>query len=132
MVSGPRTVNDLVYQLGERPLDMPPAGVNSLQALYKDIESLMSEILESNTIASLESLKTSNALTGGVPDGSLGHGCLDPDSESVSERYAMRTQPAFLPSDCTRAQSSPESSRTVITVPSSRPAGRRAPSRGAA
>src|SRR4051794_29268 len=56
----PNTVNDLVYRLGERPLDLPPAGVNSLQALYKDIESLMSEILESNTIASLESLKTHN------------------------------------------------------------------------
>jgi HD-GYP domain-containing protein (c-di-GMP phosphodiesterase class II) len=59
----PNTVNDLVYRLGERPLDLPPAGVNSLQALYKDIESLMSEILESNTIASLESLKTHNDYT---------------------------------------------------------------------
>lgn len=62
----PRTVHELVHQLGERPLDMPTPGINSLQALYQDIESLMNEILESNTIASLESLKTSNALTGGL------------------------------------------------------------------
>jgi HD-GYP domain-containing protein (c-di-GMP phosphodiesterase class II) len=60
---GPQTVNGLVRQLGERPLDMPPAGLNSLQALYQDIESLMNEILESNTIASLESLKTHNDYT---------------------------------------------------------------------
>jgi HD-GYP domain-containing protein (c-di-GMP phosphodiesterase class II) len=59
----PRTVNDLVHRLGERPLDLPPPGVNSLQALYQDIESLMNEILESNTIASLESLKTHNDYT---------------------------------------------------------------------
>jgi HD-GYP domain-containing protein (c-di-GMP phosphodiesterase class II) len=60
---GPRTVDGLVSQLGEKPLDMPPAGVNSLQALYQDIEALMNEILESNTIASLESLKTHNDYT---------------------------------------------------------------------
>src|SRR3954453_24212628 len=53
----PRTVDDLVNRLGEKPLEMPPKGTGSLQALYKDIESLMNEILESNTIASLESLK---------------------------------------------------------------------------
>jgi HD-GYP domain-containing protein (c-di-GMP phosphodiesterase class II) len=59
----PQTVDDLVFRLGERPLDLPPPGVNSLQALYQDIESLMNEILESNTIASLESLKTHNDYT---------------------------------------------------------------------
>ena len=59
----PQTVDDLVYRLGERPLDLPQAGINTLQALYKDIESLMNEILESNTIASLESLKTHNDYT---------------------------------------------------------------------
>jgi HD-GYP domain-containing protein (c-di-GMP phosphodiesterase class II) len=59
----PSSVSDLVYRLGERPLDLPPAGIDSLQSLYKDIESLMSEILESNTIASLESLKTHNDYT---------------------------------------------------------------------
>ena len=59
----PRTVNDLVHRLGEQPLDLPTSGVNSLQALYQDIESLMNEILESNTIASLESLKTHNDYT---------------------------------------------------------------------
>jgi HD-GYP domain-containing protein (c-di-GMP phosphodiesterase class II) len=59
----PRSVDDLVYRLGERPLDLPSSGVNTLQALYKDIESLMNEILESNTIASLESLKTHNDYT---------------------------------------------------------------------
>lgn len=59
----PQTVDDLVYRLGERPLDLPQAGVNTLQALYEDIESLMNEILESNTIASLESLKTHNDYT---------------------------------------------------------------------
>jgi HD-GYP domain-containing protein (c-di-GMP phosphodiesterase class II) len=59
----PQTVDDLVYRLGERPLDLPPSGVNTLQALYQDIEALMNEILESNTIASLESLKTHNDYT---------------------------------------------------------------------
>ena len=59
----PRTVSDLVYRLDERPLDLPPQGVDSLQALYRDIESLMNEILESNTISSLESLKTHNDYT---------------------------------------------------------------------
>lgn len=59
----PNTVDDLVYRLGERPLDLPAPGVNSLQALYQDIEQLMTEILESNTIASLESLKTHNDYT---------------------------------------------------------------------
>lgn len=59
----PQTVDDLVSQLGERPLDLPSPGVNSLQALYQDIEALMNEILESNTIASLESLKTHNDYT---------------------------------------------------------------------
>ena len=60
---GPQTVDGLVSQLGEKPLDMPASGVNSLQALYQDIEALMNEILESNTIASLESLKTHNDYT---------------------------------------------------------------------
>jgi hypothetical protein len=59
----PSSVSDLIYRLGDRPLDLPPAGIDSLQSLYKDIESLMSEILESNTIASLESLKTHNDYT---------------------------------------------------------------------
>lgn len=59
----PRTVDDLVHRLGERPLDLPPQGVSALQALYRDIEALMAEILESNTIASLESLKTHNDYT---------------------------------------------------------------------
>jgi HD-GYP domain-containing protein (c-di-GMP phosphodiesterase class II) len=59
----PRTVDDLVHRLGERPLELPPQGTGSLQALYHDIESLMNEILESNTIASLESLKSHNDYT---------------------------------------------------------------------
>ena len=59
----PATVSDLVHRLGERPLDMPARGVSALQALYQDIEALMAEILESNTIASLESLKTHNDYT---------------------------------------------------------------------
>lgn len=59
----PRTVDDLVYRLGERPLELSTPGVNALQALYRDIEVLMNEILETNTIASLESLKTHNGYT---------------------------------------------------------------------
>ncbi|MGE3272972.1 MAG: HD-GYP domain-containing protein [Chloroflexota bacterium] len=59
----PQTVDDLVFRLGERPLELPLAGFNSLQKLYQDVESLMNEILESNTIASLESLKTHNDYT---------------------------------------------------------------------
>ena len=58
-----RTVDDLVDRLGEKPLELPPQGAGSLQALYRDIESLMNEILESNTIASLESLKSHNDYT---------------------------------------------------------------------
>src|SRR6266496_3435195 len=61
--SRPRTVDDLVHRLGEKPLDLEPKGVDSLQALYQDIENLMNEILESNTIASLESLKSHNDYT---------------------------------------------------------------------
>ena len=59
----PNTVDDLVYRLGDRPLDLPAKGVSSLQSLYQDIETLVNEILESDTIASLESLKTHNDYT---------------------------------------------------------------------
>jgi HD-GYP domain-containing protein (c-di-GMP phosphodiesterase class II) len=59
----PKTVDELVQQLGEKPLDIPGPGIDSLHALYRDIESLMNEILESSTIASLESLKTHNDYT---------------------------------------------------------------------
>ncbi|MCC6178037.1 MAG: HD-GYP domain-containing protein [Chloroflexi bacterium] len=59
----PRTVDDLVYRLGERPLDLPSEGISSLQSLYQDVESLINEVLESNTLASLESLKSHNDYT---------------------------------------------------------------------
>ena len=52
-----------MHRLGEKPLDLAPQGISSLQALYNDIETLMTEILESNTMASLESLKSHNDYT---------------------------------------------------------------------
>jgi putative nucleotidyltransferase with HDIG domain len=61
--SKPKTVDEVVRRLGERPLDLPPHGINTLQSLYQDIERLMTEILETNTVGTLESLKSHNDYT---------------------------------------------------------------------
>jgi putative nucleotidyltransferase with HDIG domain len=61
--SKPKTVDEVVRRLGERPLDLPPHGISTLQSLYQDIERLMQEILETNTVGTLESLKSHNDYT---------------------------------------------------------------------
>ena len=49
--------------LGDRTLVLPSAGMSMLEALYKDIERIMYEILDSNAVSSLESLKTHSDYT---------------------------------------------------------------------
>jgi HD-GYP domain-containing protein (c-di-GMP phosphodiesterase class II) len=49
--------------LGELPLDMGPDGDRQISALYADVELLITEILEGDTVAGLESLKTHNDYT---------------------------------------------------------------------
>jgi putative nucleotidyltransferase with HDIG domain len=49
--------------LGDRTLGLPSAGMSMLEALYKDIERIMYEILDSNAVSSLESLKTHSDYT---------------------------------------------------------------------
>ncbi len=51
------------YDLGDRQLGLPSEGMSMLEALYRDIERIMAEILESNAVASLESLKTLSGYT---------------------------------------------------------------------
>src|SRR4051794_17859295 len=51
------------FDLDERELAMPSQGLSLLEALYRDVERIMSEILESNTVASLDSLKTHSDYT---------------------------------------------------------------------
>jgi HD-GYP domain-containing protein (c-di-GMP phosphodiesterase class II) len=52
-----------IADLGERPLDLGPGGEQTVAALYEDIELLITEILESNSVAGLESLKTHSEYT---------------------------------------------------------------------
>lgn len=55
---GPRRADDIVAALGDRPLPLPDDGARAVTRLYEDVERLMAEILESASVASLESLKT--------------------------------------------------------------------------
>ncbi|MCC7106953.1 MAG: HD domain-containing protein [Chloroflexi bacterium] len=59
----PRTVDDAIRRLGPRQLELPKEGARMLEALYSDIERIMDEILEANTVTSLESLKSHNSYT---------------------------------------------------------------------
>jgi putative nucleotidyltransferase with HDIG domain len=56
-------VDAAVARLGEGPLAIGDDGERSLAALYADVEALIAEILEGDTIAGLESLKTHNEYT---------------------------------------------------------------------
>jgi HD-GYP domain-containing protein (c-di-GMP phosphodiesterase class II) len=56
-------VDGAVDRLGERPLDIGHEGERSISDLYADVEHLIAEILEHDTIAGLESLKTHNEYT---------------------------------------------------------------------
>jgi HD-GYP domain-containing protein (c-di-GMP phosphodiesterase class II) len=49
--------------LGDREFGLPSEGMSLLEALYRDIERIMAEILESNAVASMESLKTHSDYT---------------------------------------------------------------------
>ena len=49
--------------LGEQPLDLGPEGEDQIAALYADVELLIAEILEGDTVAGLESLKTHSDYT---------------------------------------------------------------------
>ena len=60
---GARGVEGVGEVLGERPLDLGPDGDGQIAALYADVELLISEILEGDTVAGLESLKTHNDYT---------------------------------------------------------------------
>jgi putative nucleotidyltransferase with HDIG domain len=52
-----------LHDLGDRELALPSEGTNMLEALYRDVERIMSEILESDTVASLETLKSHSDYT---------------------------------------------------------------------
>jgi putative nucleotidyltransferase with HDIG domain len=56
-------VEGVIAGLGERPLDLGDEGRQAVQQLYADVQDLISEILESDTVAGLESLKTHNEYT---------------------------------------------------------------------
>jgi putative nucleotidyltransferase with HDIG domain len=51
------------HELGDRTLSLSSDGMSMLEALYKDIERIMLEILDSNAVSSLESLKTHSDYT---------------------------------------------------------------------
>jgi HD-GYP domain-containing protein (c-di-GMP phosphodiesterase class II) len=56
-------VDAAVARLGEEQLDIGDDGERSVADLYSDVEGLIAEILEGDTIAGLESLKTHNEYT---------------------------------------------------------------------
>lgn len=56
-------VDAAVARLGEQQLEIGDDGERSVAELYSDVESLIAEILEGDTIAGLESLKTHNEYT---------------------------------------------------------------------
>jgi putative nucleotidyltransferase with HDIG domain len=58
-----REGGEATFDLGDRPLNLPSQGISTLEALYRDVERIMNEILETNTVASLESLRTHSDYT---------------------------------------------------------------------
>lgn len=56
-------VDGATRALGDGPIDLGPKGGEQIAALYADVELLITEILEGDTIAGLESLKTHNDYT---------------------------------------------------------------------
>jgi HD-GYP domain-containing protein (c-di-GMP phosphodiesterase class II) len=61
--TGQGGVEQAVAALGEQPLDLGADGEQTVAALYDDIELLIAEILESNSVAGLESLKSHSEYT---------------------------------------------------------------------
>jgi HD-GYP domain-containing protein (c-di-GMP phosphodiesterase class II) len=59
--SGQQGVGGAIANLGEQPLAVNDDGM--VEQLYSDVEELITEILEANTVAGLESLKTHNEYT---------------------------------------------------------------------
>lgn len=57
------TVDEAIERLGPGELPLRQDGLDAIQTLYQDIENLMTEILEGETVASLESLKSHNTYT---------------------------------------------------------------------
>ena len=58
-----RANGEATFDLGDKPLNLPSQGISTLEALYRDVERIMNEILETNTVASLESLRTHSDYT---------------------------------------------------------------------
>lgn len=58
-----RSSGRAAHQLGDRILQLPGEGMSMLEALYRDIERIMAEILDADAVASLESLKTHSDYT---------------------------------------------------------------------
>ena len=56
-------VDAAVEDLGEQPLPLADRGRSALERLYADVQSLINEIVESDTVAGLESLKSDNEYT---------------------------------------------------------------------
>ena len=56
-------VDAAVEDLGEQPLPLADRGRSALERLYADVQSLINEIVESDTVAGLESLKSHNEYT---------------------------------------------------------------------
>lgn len=56
-------VEQAVEDLGERPLPLADGGRSALEQLYADVQTLINEIVESDTVAGLESLKSHNEYT---------------------------------------------------------------------
>jgi len=61
--SGPGGVDGMVERLGEDALELDDRGNRALADLYADIEYLITEVLESDSAAGLESLKTHSSYT---------------------------------------------------------------------
>ncbi|MTV24145.1 HD-GYP domain-containing protein [Nitriliruptoraceae bacterium ZYF776] len=58
-----RGVEGAIDHLGEQPLELGDRVVATIEALYADVEVLITELLENDAIAGLESLKTHNEYT---------------------------------------------------------------------
>ncbi len=61
--TGAGGVEEATARLGERPLDLGTEGPRLVATLQEDVDTLMNEVLESDTVAGLESLKTHNEYT---------------------------------------------------------------------
>ncbi|MEX0705920.1 MAG: HD domain-containing phosphohydrolase [Nitriliruptoraceae bacterium] len=61
--TGSGGVGQATARLGEQPLDLGADGPKLVATLYDDVDTLMNEVLESDTIAGLESLKSHNEYT---------------------------------------------------------------------